>query len=197
MYVGENRKVVRLSGSQRRSYGGRLRLAWSPFATVWPDSVGCWQVVMGLDADDGRFADLRRLVAGADRAPEDDPPEGASAAELARLSDRLGRSLPLLLRSWLSICRGAAIGPGGVFGQRPDRPGLDMVSIRDLSPEWQSLGWLPVAGDGCGNYYVLTEGGTVGFVEPMSDPGRLERQVSSDLLSFMADLLAAHQVPPG
>jgi len=31
----------------------------------------------------------------------------------------------------------------------------------------------------------------------MSDPGRLERQVSSDLLSFMADLLAAHQVPPG
>jgi len=72
-----------------------------------------------------------------------------------------------------------------------------MVSIRDLCPEWQSLGWLPVAGDGCGNYYVLTEGGTVGFVEPMSDPGRLERQVSSDLLSFMADLLAAHQVPPG
>jgi len=174
-----------------------LRLAWSPFATVWPDSVGCWKVVMGLDADDGRFADLRRLVAGADRAPEDDPPEGASAAELARLSDRLGRSLPPLLRSWLSICRGAAIGPGGVFGQRPDRPGLDMVSIRDLSPVWQSLGWLPVAGDGCGNYYVLTEGGTVGFVEPMSDPGRLERQVSSDLLSFMADLLAAHQVPPG
>ena len=151
---------------------------------------------MGLDADDGRFADLRRLVAGADRAPEDDPPEGASAAELARLSDRLGRSLPPLLKGWLSICRGAAIGPGGVFGQRPDRPGLDMVRIRDLSPEWQSLGWLPVAGDGCGNYYVLTGDGTVGFVEPMSDPGRLGRQVSADLLSFMADLLAAQQVPP-
>ncbi len=38
--------------------------------------------------------------------------------------------------------------------------------------------------------------GTVGFVEPMSDPGRLERQVSTDLLSFMTDLLAADQVPP-
>ena len=105
---------------------------------------------MGLDADDGGFVDLRRLVAGADRAPEDDPPEGASAAELAMLSDRLGRSLPPLLRSWLSICRGAAIGPGGLFGQLPDRPYLDMVRIRDLFPQWKSLGWLPVAGDGCG-----------------------------------------------
>ncbi len=134
-------------------------------------------------------------MAGAVRAPEDDPPEDASAAELAVLSDRLGRSLPPVLRSWLSICRGAAIGPGGVFGQRPDRPFLDMVRIRDLFAEWQSLGWLPVAGDGCGNYYVLAEDGTVGFVEPMNDPGRLERQVSADLLSFMTDLLSADQVP--
>ena len=151
---------------------------------------------MELDADGRRLADLRRLVAGADRAPEDDAPEGASAAELAVLSDRLGRTLPPALEGWLSVCRGAAIGPGGVFGQRPDRPGLDMVRIRNLFAEWQPLGWLPVAGDGCGNYYVLVEDGTVGFVEPMSDPGRLERQVSADLLSFMAELLAAEQVLP-
>ena len=130
---------------------------------------------MELDADGRRLADLRRLVAGAGRAPEDDAPEGASAAELVVLSDRLGRSLPPVLRSWLSICRGAAIGPGGVFGQRPNTPHLDMVRIRDLFPEWQPLCWLPVAGDGCGNYYVLVEDGTVGSVEPMSDPGRLER----------------------
>jgi hypothetical protein len=151
---------------------------------------------MELDAHGRRLADLRRLVAGAVREPEDDPPEGASASELAVLSDRLGQSLPLVLRNWLSICRGAAIGPGGVFGQRPDRLYLDMVRTRDLFPEWQSLGWLPVAGDGCGNYYVLTEEGTVGFVEPMSDPDRIARQVSADLLSFMADLLGADQVLP-
>jgi hypothetical protein len=29
----------------------------------------------------------------------------------------------------------------------------------------------------------------------MNDPGRLERQVSADLLSFMTDLLSADQVP--
>ena len=146
---------------------------------------------MELNPDGRRLVDLRRLVAGAVRAPEDDPPEGASAADLAVLSDRLGRSLPPVLKSWLSICRGAAIGPGGVYGPRPDRPSLDMVGVRDLFPEWQSLGWLPVAGDGCGNYYVLAEDGTIGFVEPISDPGRFERRVSADLLSFMTDLLAA------
>jgi len=152
---------------------------------------------MGLDADDGRFADLRRLVAGADRAPEDDPPEGASAAELARLSDRLGRSLPPLLRSWLSICRGAAIGPGGVFGQRPDRPGLDMVSIRDLSPEWQSLGWLPVAGDGCGNYYVLTEGGTYACCTPDVEPCMgLRGEPCKHILVLLIGLVRAGELDP-
>jgi hypothetical protein len=60
-----------------------------------------------------------------------------------------------------------------------------MVRIRDLFPEWRTLGWLPVASDGCGNYYVLAVDGTVGFVDTMSDPGRLERAVSADLLSFM------------
>jgi SMI1 / KNR4 family (SUKH-1) len=149
-----------------------------------------------MDPDGREFADLRRLAAGAVRAAEDDEPEGASAAQLAILSDRLGHRLPPALRSWLSVCRGAAIGPGGVFGERPDRPSLDMAGIRDLFPEWRTLGWLPVAGDGCGNYYVLTLDGIVGFVDAMSDPGRLERHVSADLLSLMTDLLAADQALP-
>ncbi len=149
-----------------------------------------------VHVDSRRLADLRRLVAGAVRAPEDVAPGGASAVELAILSDRLGCSLPLAMRNWLSVCRGAAIGPGGVFGQRPDRPSLDMARIRDLFPEWRTLGWLPVAGDGCGNYYILALDGTVGLVDIMSDPGRLERHVSGDLLSFMTDLLSADQVLP-
>ena len=149
-----------------------------------------------MDPEGRGLADLRLLVAGAVRAPADDEPEGASAADLAVLSDRLGCTLPLALRNWLSVCRGAAVGPGGVFGERPDRPSLDMAVIRDLFPDWRLLGWLPVAGDGCGNYYVLALDGTVGFVDTMSDPGRLERHVSADLVSFMTDLLAADQVLP-
>jgi hypothetical protein len=48
----------------------------------------------------------------------------------------------------------------------------------------------PVAGDGRGNYYVLAKDGTVGFVDTMKDPDRLDRQVASDLLSFVIELLA-------
>jgi hypothetical protein len=49
------------------------------------------------------------------------------------------------------------------------------------------------AGDGCGNCYVLTADGTVGFVDTMKDPGRIDRQVAGDLLSFMTGLLAGDQ----
>lgn len=50
-----------------------------------------------------------------------------------------------------------------------------------------------MAGDGSGNYYVLREDGTVGFVDTMQDPGKIDRQAASDLLSFMIGLLAHDQ----
>jgi hypothetical protein len=88
---------------------------------------------------------------------------------------------------------GAGIGPGGVFGQRPGTPFTDMAWRRDLFPEWAELGWLPVAGDGCGNCYVLTGDGTIGFVDTMKDPAQIDRQVAGDLISFMIGLLANDQ----
>jgi hypothetical protein len=68
-----------------------------------------------------------------------------------------------------------------------------MVCQRDLFPEWAEMGWLPVAGDGCGNCYVLTADGTVGFVDTMKDTGQIDRQAAGDLLSFMTGLLAGDQ----
>jgi len=136
---------------------------------------------------------LRGLVAGAIRAPEDELPRGAVPTELDSLQARLDCYLPPVLRAWLSVYRGAGIGPGGVFGPRPDAPLLDMAWRRDLFPGWAESGWLPVAGDGCGNCYVLTADGTIGFVDTMKDPGRIDRQVAGDLLSFMTSLLAGDQ----
>jgi hypothetical protein len=71
------------------------------------------------------WTELGGLVDGAVRAPEAEPPRGATDVELSSLSHRLGAELPDELRRWLSICRGAAIGPVGVYGQRPDDPALD------------------------------------------------------------------------
>jgi hypothetical protein len=108
------------------------------------------------------------LVHGAVRAPEDADVDGASPQELEELEQRLGHPLPGQLADWLRICRGAAIGPGGFFGNRPDRPSLDIPAYLDLFPEWAGKSWLPVAGDGCGNYYVLLPSSDVGFVDTIS-----------------------------
>jgi hypothetical protein len=62
-------------------------------------------------------------------------------------------------------------------------------------PGWAGQGWLPVAGDGCGNCYVLTADGTISFVDTMKDPGQIDHRAAGDLLSFMIGLLAGDQDP--
>jgi hypothetical protein len=70
-----------------------------------------------------------------------------------------------------------------------------MARMRDLYPQWAESGLLPAAGDGCGNYYVLAGEGTVGFVDTMKDPDRIDHRVADELLSFMTGLLASDQDP--
>lgn len=133
------------------------------------------------------------LVHGAVRAPEDADVDGASSQELEDLERRLG-PLPAQLAAWLRICRGAAIGPGGFFGNRPDRPSLDIPAYLALFPEWADKGWLPVAGDGCGNYYVLLPSGQVGFVDTISGSTAVEPDPHPDLYSCVEALLRGDQM---
>lgn len=136
---------------------------------------------------------VSELIHGAVRAPQEIL-EGASPGQLARLEERLGRPLPEELATLLTICNGGAIGPGGIYGQRPDETFLDLPSILAMFPEWAEAGWLPVAGDGCGNYWVLLGDGRVGFVDTMSDPGALDRVTDPDLFSFVERILVDDQV---
>jgi SMI1 / KNR4 family (SUKH-1) len=133
------------------------------------------------------------LIHGAVRPPGETI-NGASTKDLLDLSARLGQGLPEVLASLLRICNGASIGPGGFFGQRPDSHALDMPSVIALFPEWSEMGWLPVGGDGCGNYFVLTTEGSVGFVDTISDPGAIEGEPYSDLFAFVEAVLADDQV---
>jgi hypothetical protein len=145
--------------------------------------------------DVGRLDVVHGLVAGAVRPPEDGPPQGATPEQLEVLAGRLGQSLPAALAAWLSVCNGAVIGPGGVFGQRPDLKHLDIPSALRRYPGWQQQGWIPVAGDGCGNYYILTPDGTVAFIDTMIDPDKITSRSGPDLVSFMTALLASDQAP--
>jgi hypothetical protein len=129
------------------------------------------------------------LLSRVPRAPEQPFPGGASKADLLDLTRRLGTALPNDLASWLRVCKGEAIGPGGVFGARPDRESVDVAATFALHPTWRAKGWLPVAGDGCGNCYVLltTDPLTdfVGFIDTMADPDRIDYVVASNLWHFL------------
>lgn len=130
------------------------------------------------------------------RAPEETI-RGASPEDLVALEGRLALPIPDQLREFLAVCNGARIGPGGFFGQRPDDPTFDLPAVVALWPNWAAKGWLPVAGDGCGNYYVLTLDGEVGFVDTMANPDAIEGERFPDLFTCVESLLGSDQAGAG
>lgn len=95
------------------------------------------------------------LVHKVPRAPEASIPSGLSAEAIAALAARLQHPIPPELQSWLLRCNCPPVGPGGLFGVCPDDPSQDIEAHYRRFPLWRNKGWIPVAGDGCGNFYVL------------------------------------------
>ena len=136
-------------------------------------------------------ARLRALIEGAVREPGTEAPEGSTAEDLSELTARVGRPLPESLHEWLTVCRGGRIGPGCLYGATPDDPFTDLAQRTD--PRWLAQGWFAVAGDGCGGTYVLTEDGSIGFIDPMRSIDDLDSVVAPDLPTFIEALLAEDQ----
>lgn len=139
------------------------------------------------------FDDVLRLIAAADLPPDvDSPPTGATAADLRQLRDDLGFDLPEVLTRWLSTCNGSFAGEGGLFGANltGTRTFLDIYSYVASSPSWRERRWIPLAGDGCGDYYILDAshshfpGDAIFFVD-QSDYDALDYAVASDLPTFL------------
>jgi cell wall assembly regulator SMI1 len=82
-------------------------------------------------------------------------PDGADSFELQDFSRETGFALPPELRRWLSFTNGPLIGPGGIFGIETEGHSRNISDVLDLVPAFRKKNWLPIAGDGCGNYYVL------------------------------------------
>ena len=138
-----------------------------------PRSVTAWQSV----------ADLAAKVYRDPRAPAQ---RGATAEELASLELRLGLSLPASLTTWLGVLNGDTVGQGGVFGARRDKSFLDIAHISKIfQVEWAGHLWIPVASDGCGNYYVLLPDERVGFVDTMADPRAIDAIKAETLDEFL------------
>lgn len=140
--------------------------------------------------------DIQRLASQVPSPPGEPLPPGASDDEIDAFSKRTGVQVPTDLREWWKFTNGPCIGPGGMYGIRPQREHLDLEGVYQHHPEWQRLNWIPVAGDGCGNEYVLTVTPESGPLRPVyffeheqSDPRRFEYVVASGLWQFLRFLL--------
>jgi hypothetical protein len=87
------------------------------------------------------------------------------------------------------LSRGRAGYSASVYADGPDA-----FDILEFHPEWVGFDWIPIAGDGVGNYYVLDasrkhiDRDAVFFVDSMEDEG-LTYIAASSLLIFLESLL--------
>lgn len=146
------------------------------------------------------FGEILLLIAAAQEHPERArSPVGASADDLLRLRDELSFDLPPALIRWLSVCNGQLAGPGGLYGSLPQSDHLDIPTV--LRPGWRERRWIPIAGDGCGDTYVLDAGrkhlptDAVFFVD-QSDYDALDYVVASDLPTFLRQHLRQELADP-
>jgi hypothetical protein len=120
------------------------------------------------------------------------PSSGAEAPEPDADS-----AMPAELLEWLAIVNGAHLGQGGLFGLGAPEAYLDIAFHSSLYPAWRAKGWIPVAGDGCGNYYVLLaghdrgKGNPVLFVDTSDDTDAGNYLVASSLFQFLRFYLEA------
>lgn len=99
--------------------------------------------------------------------PGEPLPAGASESDISDIEAALGIRMPEKYRKWLTACNGPCVGPGGTVGIKNARTSQDLATVLDLHPAWKEKGWLPVAGDGFGSYYVVDTSGESGEGEPV------------------------------
>jgi hypothetical protein len=138
---------------------------------------------------------ISELLIRVPREPGTSLPGGVLDAELAAFSSRTRIAVPDELKVWLKLTNGPCIGPGGLFGIRTLRSSMDMESYLELYPAWKKKKWLPIAGDGCGNYYIMPtqydygRGFPVLFVETSISGDKPAYIVASDIEHFLMFLL--------
>ena len=139
--------------------------------------------------------EVAQLIHIAPQAPDYVLPDGATQAQLEDFTSRTGMIIPVKLAEWLHLCNGPRIGPGGIFGMSPLDEDLLIESYLLSSPSWKEKGWIPVAGDGCGNVFVLDSASTFGdgnliyFVDKDEGYETASYTVASDIWHFLRFLL--------
>lgn len=140
-------------------------------------------------------ADIKRideLISQVPRAPDQPLPAGLTEDVVSAFEERIGFPIPPEQSELLRLSNGPCVGPGGLFGVRPTLDFLDIEHLYESYPGWREHGWVPVAGDGCGNYYVAVPTGDdwpVVFIDTMEDAQQPAFIVASGVLKFVIALL--------
>jgi hypothetical protein len=137
------------------------------------------------------FDGAMELLAALPLPPGEKLPGGASRSTIAEAEQRLGVAFPAAFRQWLTLCNGPCVGPGGVFGVETEKDFLDVEHVSGWFPRWRAKGWIPIAGDGSGNYYILIQfedKSPVCFVDTSMDSEAIAFVVASDLARFLIAL---------
>ena len=135
------------------------------------------------------------LLVQVPREPNTALPPGATQEAVDEFEARTGISLPYELCKWLKMCNGPCVGPGGLFGVAPASEFLLMEVHLSYEPAWFVKGWIPVAGDGTGKYYVLDsrtevkQGHPVFFLDHERGLNEPEYVVASNIWQFLRFLL--------
>lgn len=99
--------------------------------------------------------------------PGESLPSPVTVEAIAEFESNTKLRLPDGLRRWLLVTNGPCVGPGGVMGIGVRRQSFDIEKLLGLHPAWREKGWLPVAGDGCGNYFLVVSNNDFGVGEPV------------------------------
>ena len=111
--------------------------------------------------------DVLGLLLRVPAPPGETLPRGVSETILRAAEHRHGITFPSKLREWALTMNGPCVGPGGLVGIATPRRSQDLDAIYNNFPAWRHNGWIPVAGDGCGSYYVVATKGEFGADEPV------------------------------
>lgn len=136
------------------------------------------------------------LLAHASKPPEEGCPVGATDLQLSELGNFLEFDIPDELRQWLTMCNGTHAGPGGIYGTNTGNEDLNIEWNINLYGGWKSKRWVPIAGDGAGNSYIIdasrkymdTE--AVYFVDVMESVDKVSYVVASGVSEFLWFLLS-------
>ena len=113
------------------------------------------------------FEKLEHLIRTANLPDGESLPKGASEETILQFENRMSIIIPDDFKRILRITNGPLIGPNGFYGIETARKEIDIEYLYYLFPCWRTLGWIPVCGDGCGNYYLIVTTGRYGAGYPV------------------------------